>query len=209
MISINVPSTISFNVQVHGTSSDAEARLVLTANDVGYIFKAQRTTPNSFEASVCVPACVQPGQYPMAVEVIVNGRLFTPLRRMVEVDSGVTTVEVPAIQVVQTTAADSYEIQAAPVPEEVVEPVAPQTEVQQPAPQVEVEAPVQVAQAEVKQEAVPAEKPAKKPRGSLLKLFAEENPPPVIEVPEEVQAAPTKVSVPLIRLSKDKVIFEE
>jgi hypothetical protein len=209
MITVNVPSTIGFNVQVHGTSADAEARLVLTANDVGYVFKARKVAPSTFEATICVPSCVKPGDYPMAVEVMVNGRLFTPLRKTVTVEADTVAVEVPALQIVHVPAPshEQFALPDSPAVEAVAEdPVE--------APKVEpIEAPkvehVEPAPVEVAPPPAPAPKPKSVAKPSLLKIFSNENPPPVIEVVQEVEEIIPKVSVPLIRLLKDKVIFEE
>ncbi len=212
MITVNVPSTIGFNVQVHGTSADAEARLVLTANDVGYVFKARKVAPSTFEATVCVPTCVKPGDYPMAVEVMVNGRLFTPLRKTVTVEADAVAVEVPALQIAHVAAPphEQFTLPDPPAVEAVgEEPVeAPKAQPVE-APKVEQVEQVEQAPVEVQVAPTPAPKPKAKTKQSLLKIFSNENPPPVIEVVQEVEEVIPKVSVPLIRLSKDKVIFEE
>jgi hypothetical protein len=78
---------VKFKVGVNGTATKPTVRLVIDTprNELG--FKAEEICgePGKYFAEVFVPDSIEPGEYDMRIEVNLNGRLFTPIKKKVEI----------------------------------------------------------------------------------------------------------------------------
>jgi len=119
MLQIGISNTVRFNVEVHGTSTEPTmVRLViaLSGRELGFI---ATKSEDKWQADVTIPADVQEGQYEIRVEVTVNNRLFTPLKRRVPINKA-TSAPAPDVPAAAPSVAPP-----AVVPEPVVRPPMP------------------------------------------------------------------------------------
>jgi hypothetical protein len=83
MLTIGDTHEITFKVNVMGTSAAPTVRLVFgTHPELGFHAHKQG---EEWMAKVTVPHTVEPGDYPLRVEAVVNHRVFTPLTKMVTI----------------------------------------------------------------------------------------------------------------------------
>lgn len=94
MLKAGVASAVKFNVDVHGTGAEPKVRLVFKVSDKELGFTATQLD-DKWQAMVELPADTPAGEYDMRVEVTLNNRLFTPMKRRVEVE-GATAPQAPA-----------------------------------------------------------------------------------------------------------------
>jgi len=106
-LTIGQHAEISFAVNVMGTSADPTARVILETKPE-LCFHATRVG-DRWAALVDLGDSVKPGSYGLRVEVVLNNRLFTPFKHLVEVEGAQVEVqpELPPVEVVE------------PVPEQV------------------------------------------------------------------------------------------
>lgn len=95
MLKIGCPTDVWFDVDVHGTKAEPLVKFVVVLPEHELSFKAQPEN-GRWKAVVNLPPTCEPGQCDIRVEVIINGRLFAPLKRRVDV--GVSAV--PSAEVV-------------------------------------------------------------------------------------------------------------
>lgn len=84
MISTVVPNKVTFNVNVFGTASTPTVRCVL-GEAPAFSFPAIKQADGEYEVVIDLPRDMRVGAYPFKVEVLLNGRLFTPINHSVEV----------------------------------------------------------------------------------------------------------------------------
>jgi len=87
MLEIGKVNEVKFKVGVNGTQATPSVRLVITANGHELGFPAEKSLEgdDSWFSEVKLPEDIAPGQYDFRVEVVVNNRLFTPIKKQVEV----------------------------------------------------------------------------------------------------------------------------
>jgi hypothetical protein len=84
MISTATPNKVTFNVNVFGTASTPTVRCVL-GEAPAFSFPAIKLADGGYEVVIDLPRDLRAGAYPFKVEVLLNGRLFTPINHSVEV----------------------------------------------------------------------------------------------------------------------------
>jgi hypothetical protein len=154
MLLIGQSNIVTFKVSVTGSSQEPSAR-VLVGHDPALCFVA---TPGgdatSFQVDLCLPPYLPAGEHDLRVEVIVGGRVSTPINRkvtLVHVEAAMEPVDVPAMEQVTPVAEEPVATPEPPVAatpaQPAPEPVAPlisslevmvEEEPPQPAPQASV-----------------------------------------------------------------------
>jgi hypothetical protein len=112
MLQIGKTNEVKFKVNVNGTQSIPTVRVVLVTPNADLGFPAEKLSSGNedWSAEVFIPEDLSEGEYDLRVEVIINNRLFTPVKRKVAigVDPAVTlakqeaenklSLEKPAVQ---------------------------------------------------------------------------------------------------------------
>lgn len=121
MLTLNSTNRVTFNVNVHGTSATPTVRCVI--GDVpGMTYPATKLSDDKYEVVIDLPKTVNEGSLPFKVEVLLNGRLFTPISTQISVQRDEKPAEVavePAPTVAPTvvpTVVDAPAPTVAPVP---------------------------------------------------------------------------------------------
>lgn len=96
MLSTANSNRVTFNVNVFGTAATPTVRCIV-GEAPGFSFPATKLEDGMYEAIVNLPATLKPGSYPFKVEVLLNGRLFTPINHDVPVTGAEPAVEPPAL----------------------------------------------------------------------------------------------------------------
>jgi len=99
MLTLNAPNKVTFTVNVQGTASSPTVRCVI-GDQPGVIFPATSVSNGKFESIVELPKGFEAGSYPFKIEVLLNGRLFTPISTHVSVEGAATTVPEPKTEAV-------------------------------------------------------------------------------------------------------------
>lgn len=84
MLEIGKSNEVKFKVDVNGTSASPSVKFVLEAPDAELGFTANQGDGYWF-TSVAIPEDFRPGDYGFRIEVLVNNRLFTPVKKRVTV----------------------------------------------------------------------------------------------------------------------------
>ncbi len=85
MILAGTTTQVSFKVNVLGTSAEPRVRVILgTTPELS--FNATQVD-DKWSVPLAVPATCAAGSYPLRVEVILNGRLFTPITKSIQIDN--------------------------------------------------------------------------------------------------------------------------
>lgn len=105
MLYIGQPNHVTFKVTIAGSSAEPEAR-VFVGDQPALCFPAERDAEGVFHADVWLPATTVAGDTAFRVEVLLNSRVFVPIKKMVpvldvqvqpEVFAAVETVETPPV----------------------------------------------------------------------------------------------------------------
>ena len=99
MFTVGQSSEVSFQVNVMGTSAEPEVSVVLGAVPE-LLFKANRVG-DDWVSSVLIPGYIEPGEYDLRVQVLLNNRMFTPVRKSVSVQMATSATE-PSIGITST-----------------------------------------------------------------------------------------------------------
>jgi hypothetical protein len=87
MLEIGKANEVKFKVSVNGTAAAPTVRVVIETPNAELGFKAEKSLDGGDEwfSEVFVPEELPPGSYNFRVEAVINNRLFTPIKRKVEV----------------------------------------------------------------------------------------------------------------------------
>ena len=105
MLLLNETNNVTFNVNVHGTSSTPTVRCVI--GDVpGLSYPAIKLVDGKYKVAIDLPESFTPGSYPFKVEVMLNGRLFTPISTQISVEgsSKPQVTDVPKTSIIASIA---------------------------------------------------------------------------------------------------------
>jgi len=91
MLSLLSPNRVTFSVNVFGTAATPTVRCVI-GDDPGLQFPAVKLNSGEYEATIQFPAYTQPGAHSFKIEVLLNGRLFTPIQTSITVNDDKSTV---------------------------------------------------------------------------------------------------------------------
>jgi hypothetical protein len=95
MLSLNTTNKVTFNVNVFGTAATPTVRCII-GEAPGFSFPATKLEGGQYEVLIDLPKDMRLGTYPFKVEVLLNGRLFTPINHNVPV-TGPEAPEAPAV----------------------------------------------------------------------------------------------------------------
>lgn len=84
MLTLNSTNKVTFKVNVHGTASTPTVRCVL-GDAPGLTFQAVKLQEDKYEVLMDLPKTLTPGSYPFKIEVLLNGRLLTPISTQISV----------------------------------------------------------------------------------------------------------------------------
>jgi hypothetical protein len=87
MLYIGKSNEVKFKLNIFGTQSKPDVRIIIETEDSDLGFKAEevRDEPGRYYAEISIDEALSPGTYKFRVEVIINDRLIVPLRRTVEI----------------------------------------------------------------------------------------------------------------------------
>lgn len=87
MLEIGKANAVKFQVGVNGTAAEPLVRVVLSLNGIDFGFPSERVIGSNTDwfSEVKIPEDVVPGNYAFRVEVVINNRLFTPLKRTIAI----------------------------------------------------------------------------------------------------------------------------
>lgn len=123
---IGKESDVSFKVDVHGTSVEPTVKVVIHCHPQ-LSFPASKVG-DRWMASVKIPESIEPGEYEMKVEVLLNGRHFSPVNKKITLERDPASIPAavyapeptPPVEIAKTVVHQEEKI-----PEPVVEEVAP------------------------------------------------------------------------------------
>jgi hypothetical protein len=96
MLSLNTTNKVTFNVNVFGTAATPTVRCII-GEAPGFSFPATKLEDGQYEVLIDLPKDLRLGTYPFKVEVLLNGRLFTPINHNVPITGPDAPVEAPAV----------------------------------------------------------------------------------------------------------------
>lgn len=92
MLSLSTTNRVTFNVNIFGTAATPAVRCVL-GESPAYSFPATKLGDGQYEVLIDLPSTMSLGAYPFKVEVLLNGRLFTPINHSVPVTGPIPEVK--------------------------------------------------------------------------------------------------------------------
>jgi hypothetical protein len=96
MLSLNTTNKVTFNVNVFGTAATPTVRCII-GEAPGFSFPATKLEDGQYEVLIDLPKDLRLGTYPFKVEVLLNGRLFTPINHDVPITGPEAPVEAPTV----------------------------------------------------------------------------------------------------------------
>ena len=127
MLSLDQTNRVTFTVNVFGTAATPSVR-VLIGETPALAFSALKLAGNEYEALIDLPDTIKPGAHQLKIEVLINGKLFTPIQTAITVEGAAPDVPVaePAIEpAVEPEFTVVVPVQAAPEPAPAPAPEAP------------------------------------------------------------------------------------
>src|SRR5574343_875408 len=163
---------LTFDLSVIGTASNpASVRCVLGSNPSAS-FDARRGNGDAWVCDIDLPLFLEASEVPFKIEVLINGRLFTPLSTTLKVDrTPKIEAQVHEPEVEETEVPEPVQVSVEPevVPEEAPAPVEPEPVEAEPVVDTNEEEEKKVAEALTKIfETTPIVKPAPKKTGSVF-----------------------------------------
>jgi hypothetical protein len=116
MLSLSTSNKVTFNVNVSGTAATPSVRCLIGEHP-SLSFPATKLSNDEWEVIIDLPAGTKPGAHPFKVEVLLNGRLFTPINYSIDVSADDAVNAVEPVQVVAPVQVAQVEpVQSVPVP---------------------------------------------------------------------------------------------
>lgn len=84
MLTLNTSNRVTFTVNIQGTSSDPTVRCVI-GDSPALTFAAKELQNGKYESLMDLPSSLGEGSHPFKIEVLLNGRIFTPIQTSVNV----------------------------------------------------------------------------------------------------------------------------
>ena len=84
MLTLNTSNRVTFTVNIQGTSSDPTVRCVI-GESPALTFAAKELQNGKYESLMDLPSSLGEGSHPFKIEVLLNGRIFTPIQTSVSV----------------------------------------------------------------------------------------------------------------------------
>lgn len=113
MLSLSTSNKVTFNVNVSGTAATPSVRCLIGEHPA-MSFPATKLLNDEWEVIIDLPAGMKPGAHPFKVEVLLNGRLFTPINYSIDVD--VSADDAVNVAPVQAEPVQAEPVQAEPAP---------------------------------------------------------------------------------------------
>lgn len=97
MLEIGKANEVKFKVGVNGTAASPTVRLIIGdgQNELGFKAEELHGEPGRWFSEVKIPENFKPGSYDFRVEVLLNNRLFTPIKNKVDIGTPEPVVAVP------------------------------------------------------------------------------------------------------------------
>jgi len=114
MLEIGKANEVKFKVSVNGTAANPSVRLIIVTPQGDLGFPAKKLLGGGADdwfSEVKIPPETKAGEYDMRVEVIINNRLFTPLKRKVEVGDQDVVAAAPIEMQAEADATPAYPTQ--------------------------------------------------------------------------------------------------
>ena len=115
MLLLNSHNEITFNVNVQGTKNKPVVRCLIGENPQ-YVYTAKCIDGIKFSVGIDLPKNMTPGEQPFKIEVLLNGKVMTPINKTMQVQALMNVQPAPALP--------------APAPVQAVVPAQAQTPVQ-------------------------------------------------------------------------------
>ena len=97
MLSLSTSNKITFNVNVSGTAAIPSVRCLIGEHPA-LSFPATKLSNDEWEVIIDLPAGTKPGAHSFKVEVLLNGRLFTPINYSIDISADdVNPAPAPAV----------------------------------------------------------------------------------------------------------------
>jgi hypothetical protein len=84
MLLLKSTNRLTFDVNIQGTVTAPVVRCVI-GESPAVSFNAKSLSEGKFEALIDLPTSITAGSYPFKIEVLLNGRLFTPINTQISV----------------------------------------------------------------------------------------------------------------------------
>ena len=84
MLLLESTNRLTFDVNIQGTATAPVVRCVV-GDSPAVSFNAKSLSEGKFEALIDLPKSMTAGSYPFKIEVLLNGRLFTPINTQISV----------------------------------------------------------------------------------------------------------------------------
>jgi hypothetical protein len=94
MLTLSSSNRVTFTLNVQGTAADPTVRCII-GESPSLTFPAKKLREDQYEVTIDLPSTMKEGKQPFKVEVLLNGRLFTPLNTSIDVAAGVTEAVAP------------------------------------------------------------------------------------------------------------------
>lgn len=104
MLLLKSTNRLTFDVNIQGTVTAPVVRCVI-GESPAVSFNAKSLSEGKFEAMIDLPTSMTAGSYPFKIEVLLNGRLFTPINTQISVvtqtEEEVKPVDEPIIEKIE------------------------------------------------------------------------------------------------------------
>lgn len=127
MLCTNTTNRITFKVGIHGTAALPTVRCMVGA-EPALCFLATNIGGDSWEALIKLPEDFPTGVQPFRVEVQLNGRLFTPITREIDITRKDSVESKVTVSQVSEPEAVPAPVAPAPAPAPVIEPPKPRVD---------------------------------------------------------------------------------
>ena len=87
MLTLNFPNKVTFAVNVQGTSANPTVRCIVGEHP-GCVYACTKLSENKYEVIIDLPRTMREGAHDFKIEVLLNGRLFTPINTKINVVGG-------------------------------------------------------------------------------------------------------------------------
>jgi hypothetical protein len=97
MLALNTTNRITFTVNVQGTAMEPTVRCVV-GEKPSFMYDARSIGDSKFESLIELPLGTVAGNYKLQIEVLLNGKLFTPINTTVQIGEA----KIESVQTVET-----------------------------------------------------------------------------------------------------------
>jgi len=114
MLLLNSQNKITFDVNVQGTQNKPTVRCII-GDSPSFMYKAFNIDDSKYEVQMDLPKSMEPGEYPFKIEVLLNGKVLTPINKTITVQAAPVQAAPVQAAPVQAAPVQAAPVQAAPV----------------------------------------------------------------------------------------------